>query len=276
MALLNSGKADEQQEMSFFDHLEELRKHLIRSILYIIASGTILFMLKDFVFGKVIFAPKNAEFLSYQGMCWISEKIGLGKSLCMTPIDFRLITTQLGETFIIHLKVSIVGGIILAFPFIFWEFWKFIKPGLLENEIQSTRGVVGVCTFLFLSGILFGYFIISPFAVNFLAGYDISQVEHTVTMSSFVNYMIMFTLPTGLAFELPLVIYYLSKIGIVTPDFMKQYRRHAVVIILILAAVITPPDLVTQLLIGIPLFFLYEISIFISAREQKKREIALR
>ena len=276
MALLNSGKETEEKEMSFFDHLEELRRHLVRAILYIIAAGTVLFMLKDVVFGKIIFAPKNAEFLSYKAMCWFSEKVNAGQNLCMEPVDFNLITTQLGETFIIHLKVSIVGGVIVAFPFVFWEFWKFIKPGLLENEIKSTRGVVGVCSFLFLSGVLFGYFVISPFAVNFLAGYDISQVEHTVTMSSFVNYMIMFTLPTGLAFELPLVIYYLSKIGIMTPEFMRQYRRHSIVIILILAAVITPPDIITQLLIGFPLFFLYEVSIYISAREQKKRELALR
>ncbi len=266
---------EQKDEMSFFDHLDELRKHLLRSIVSIIIAGTILFLMKDFVFDKIIFAVKTPEFPSYRFSCWLSTALGMGDRLCMEPFNFSLITTQLGEAFMLHLKVSVIGGFIVAFPYVFYEFWKFIKPGLLAEEQQSTRGVVFVCSMLFITGVLFGYYIVSPFAVNFLAGYNINQVNNTVTISSFVNYMIMFTLPTGLAFELPLVVYYLAKIGLVTPELMRKYRRHAFVVLLIAAAIITPPDVVTQILIGAPLYLLYEISIYIAGRETKKREAAL-
>jgi len=281
MALIESPKNKEvvvskPKEMSFFDHLDELRKHIIRSIIAMILAGIIIFLNKDYVFDQIIFVAKRPDFAFYRFTCWLSDALALGKTLCMGPVNFELITTQLGEAFILHLKVSLIGGFVVAFPYVFWEFWRFISPGLLPEEQKSTRGVVFVCSFLFMCGILFGYFVVSPFAVNFLAGYSINQVNSTVTISSYVNYMIMFTVPTGLAFEMPLVIYYLAKVGLITADFMRKYRRHAVVVLLITAAIITPPDMITQILIGMPLYILYELSIFIAAREEKKREISLR
>lgn len=246
--------------------------HIIRALLALVGAAVLVYLLGDRFFDAVIFAPKYPDFLSYRAMCWFSDAIGMGERMCMVPVEFKLMTVSMGEAFLTHIKVAFLGGLVVAFPFIFWEFWRFIKPGLHKKEANSTRGVVFVCSFLFAVGVAFGYFVISPFAVNFLAGYQISGVENTVTISSMVNYMIMFTVPTGLAFELPLVVYYLSKLGLVTPEFMRSYRRHAFITILVVAAVITPPDVITQFLIGVPLYILYELSIYISAREARKYE----
>lgn len=248
-----------QKEMSFLEHLEELRWHLVRSVVAVIVFGIICFLAKDFVFGSIILAPKSNSFFTYQFVC------GLSEALCFGPPEFDLITRELGEQFIVHLKVSIVLGIIISFPYIFWEMWRFIKPGLYENEQKAARGVVFICSMLFLMGVLFGYYVIAPFAITFLAGYDVGATS-APTLASYVTYMTMFTVPTGLVFELPIVVFFLSKVGLITPEFMRSYRRHAFVIILILAAIITPPDIITQFLIGLPLFLLYEISIVISKR----------
>jgi len=199
----------------------------------------------------------------------------MGTDLCITPKEFQVIATELGERFIVHIKVSMMFGFVAAFPYVFYQFWSFIAPGLHDKERKAASGVVFVCSFLFITGVLFGYFVISPFAINFLVGYEINDVASTVTLSSYVSYMIMFTIPTGIVFELPVVVYFLAKVGLVTAEFMKSYRRHAFVVILVLAAFITPPDVVTQFLIGIPLYILYEISIVIAKRVQKTQELAM-
>lgn len=263
-----------QKEMTFLEHLEELRWHIIRSLAVIISIGIVLYIFRGWLFDTVIFGPTHPEFISYVLICNLSESIGLGEQMCLTPPDFQKLAIGFAEPFIIAIKTSFMAGFIASFPYVFWEFWRFISPGLYEKERKATRGVVFICSFLFLAGVFFGYFIIAPFAVNFLAGFSIPGVENTPTLSSYINYMIMFTAPAGLIFELPIVVYFLSKIGLVTPALMKQYRRHSIIIILMLAALITPPDVVTQLLIGIPLFFLYELSIFISRwveRDEKKK-----
>lgn len=262
----------EAKEMSFLDHLEELRWHIIRSLIAIVAVGIGMFIAKDFVFGTLIAGPKQPDFLSYRVICSLSNLVGLGNSMCITPVDFPLTTVNFGEEFITHIKVSFIMGFIIAFPYLFWEFWRFISPGLYAKERRAARGVVWVCSLLFMMGVSFGYFIIAPFAVNFLAGYSITGVQTTPTLVSYVNYMVMFTAPAGIVFELPIVVYFLSKVGLITPQFLKKYRRHAIIIILLLSALITPPDVVTQFLIGIPLFILYEISINISKRVVKREE----
>lgn len=252
-------------EMSFLDHLEELRWHILRSLSSVLVFAIIVFLFKDFVFDKIILAPKNADFVTYRFFC------GLTDFTCFTPPHFVIMPKELGEQFFTHLKVSIWLGIIISFPYIFWEIWRFIKPGLYKNEQKATRGVVFICSFLFLTGVLFGYFVISPFAVTFLAGYTISpEVINSPTLSSYVGYMTMFTIPTGIIFELPIVVYFLSRIGLVTPELMKKYRKHSVIFILIFASIITPPDVITQFLIGIPIYFLYEISIHVSRRAYRK------
>ena len=264
--------AGEVKEMSFLEHLEELRWHIIRSLIAIVSMGIILFLFQRWMFDVVIFGPTRDDFFSYKVICQLSNNIGLGDMMCFSPPDFSKIAIGFGEPFIMSIKVSFVMGFILAFPFVLREFWKFVKPGLYDKEKKAARGMVAICSILFLLGVLFGYFIIAPFAVNFLAGYSIPGVQNTPTMSSFINYMIMFTAPAGLIFELPVIVYFLSKVGLVTPEGMKKYRRHSIIGVLLLAALITPPDVVTQFLIGIPLYILYEVSILVSARVQKQEE----
>lgn len=259
-----------EKEMTFLEHLEELRWHIIRSLIAIVSIGIGLFLMQDWVFGTVVFGPTNEDFFSYKVICNLSHAVGLGERMCFAPPIFTKQAIGFGESFIMSIKVSFIMGFILSFPFVFYEFWRFIKPGLYPNERKAARGMVGICSFLFLLGVSFGYFVIAPFAINFLAGYSIPGVENTPTLSSFINYMVMFTAPAGLIFELPVVVYFLSKVGLVTPEGMRKYRRHSIIGILVLAAVITPPDVVTQFLIGIPLFILYEISIAISARVNKQ------
>ena len=258
--------------MTFLEHLEELRWHIIRSLIAIVSLGIVLFLFQGWLFDTVIFGPTKADFFSYRAICSLSNAIGLGDTMCFVPPDFPKIATGFGEPFIMSIKVCFVMGLIIAFPYVLWEFWKFIKPGLYSKERKAARGMVGICSGLFMLGVLFGYYIISPFAVNFLAGYQIPGVQNTPTMSSFINYMIMFTAPAGLIFELPIIVYFLSKVGLVTPEGMKKYRRHSIIGVLMLSAMITPPDVVTQFLIGIPLYILYEVSIVVSARVNQENE----
>ncbi len=258
-------KASEEKEMSFLEHLEELRWHIIRSLISVVVFGTLVFIFKEFVFDKIILAPKNSSFATYRFFC------GLSEITCFYPPEFTITPRELGEEFLMHIKVSIWIGIIISFPYIFFEIWKFVKPGLYPNEKSAARGIVFICTILFMIGVLFGYYVISPFAVSFLAGYTVSsEIISSPTLASYVNYMVMFTIPTGIIFQLPVLVYFLSRIGILTPDFMKKYRRHAIIVILLFAAVITPPDVITQFLIGIPVFILYELSINISRKAVKK------
>lgn len=263
-----SKEQKEHDEMSFLDHLEILRWHILRSIASVLVFAIVFFSLGKVVFDKIILAPKNTDFISYRFFCWIS------KATCLRDPDLTLIRRDLGEEFFVHIKVSIFLGIALAMPYIFWEIWKFIKPGLYENERKHARGFVFVCSSLFTVGILFGYFIIAPFAISFLSNYSVGEgaVSPTATLSSYVGNLTMFTFPAGLLFQLPVIVYFLTKIGLITPKFMAQYRRHSYVVLLILSAVITPPDVISQVLICMPLYGLYEVSIFISKRVQKRNK----
>jgi sec-independent protein translocase protein TatC len=224
-------------------------------------------MAKTFVFDKVILGPTDPSFIPYRFFC------DFGPTLCFYPEGLEIITRDISEQFLSHIKVSIWLGLIVAFPYVFWEFWRFVKPGLLDKERKAARGVVAVCSSLFLIGVAFGYFIISPFAITFLSSYSVSdKIANTTTLSTLVNSMTMFTIPTGIVFELPVVIYFLTKIGLLSSAFLKSYRRHAIVVILILSAIITPPDVITQFLIGIPLYGLYEVGILVARRVEKKQE----
>ena len=253
-----------EKEMSFLDHLEELRWHIIRSIIAIVLIGILVFWQSQLVI-DILFAPRFKTFPTYRFICRNFDVF------CEVP-QFQMIYKDLGERFFTHLKTSIWLGIILGFPYLFWEFWRFIKPGLYEHERKATRGMVGICTLLFFSGVLFGYFIIAPFAISFLAGYQFGTDDSEVssTLSSYVSYMTLITLPTGIVFQLPVVAYFLGKAGIIGSDTMKKFRRHAIVVIFIMAAIITPPDIITQFLIALPLMGLYQIGIIAVKRIEKK------
>lgn len=267
---------DKRGEMSFFDHIIELRSHILRSVLAIAVVGIACFLNKEFVFNTLIFGPKRADFPTYRIICNFSHWVGLGDAMCLTPPKFNIITRELGEVLMQHIYVSFCLGIIGAFPVIFWEFWKFVRPGLHKNEQKAVRGIVAVCTLLFLLGVGFGYYIIAPFSISFLASYTVEGIDVSPSLDSYVTYMTMFTLPMGLVFELPVMAYFFAKIGLVGATFLRSYRRQAFVIILILAAIITPPDVVAQTLVTIPLYGLYELSILVVQRVQRNREKALK
>jgi len=263
----------DEKEMSFLDHLEELRWHLIRSALAILAFSIIAFLAKDFVWNEIIFGPTRSDFWTYRKLCELADLLK-SPLLCLgadIPIDIQ--NRQITGQFTLHIKSSIIVGLILAFPYTFWEIWRFIKPGLRSQEKNASRGAVVVVTFLFLSGISFGYFIVTPLSINFLANYTLSDViQNIIDINSLVGLVSTLALACGIMFQLPVVTYFLSKAGIITPRLMKAYRRHSVVAILIISAVITPPDVISQLLIAFPLLFLYEVSIFISRRIEKRAE----
>lgn len=263
---IGNENAPDEKEMSFLDHLEELRWHLVRSIIAILVIGIATFVMKDWVFTNIILGHMQEDFWTYRVFCGISEAV------CFGPPNLEFDTKAFAEQFLLSIKVSFLLGFALAFPYIFWEIWRFIKPGLYKNEKNAARGIVFYCSLLFILGVLFGYYIIAPFAISFLGDYTLSsEIEITSTsISSYANYIFLFCIPTGLVFQLPIFVYFFSRIGLLTPAFMRTYRKHAVILILLLAAIITPPDVVTQFLIGIPLFILYEISIYISKRTNKK------
>jgi len=265
---------NERGEMSFFDHISELRNHILRSAVAIAVVAVVCFIYKDFIFNTIIFGPRNPDFPTYRILCSASRYFGIGDAMCFTPPQFVLITRQLGEVIMQVMYVSFWLGVIVAFPYIFWEFWRFISPGLHEHERKSVRGVVFVCTFLFLLGVLFGYYIIAPFSINFLAGFTLDGLEVAPTLDSYVTYMTMFTIPTGLIFQMPIAAYFFARMGLIGTAFLREYRRHAIVVILIIAAIITPPDIVSQTLVAIPLLLLYEVSILVVAFVQRQREKA--
>jgi sec-independent protein translocase protein TatC len=270
----NKAGKEEEREMSFVEHLDELRKHIIRSLIAIVSMAIFMFFITDFVFTKVIFYPLDASFPTYQFMCYIGNLLNL-PDMCITPVKASVQTFEMGEAFSLHFKICIYGGLILAFPFVIWELWKFVKPGLYFKEVKAVRGVVFITSSLFLLGVAFGYFVLAPFSINFLVGYKLPMVNETdsfIKAGSFINYMIMFTLPAGIIFELPVFVYYLAKIGLVNDKVMKKYRKHSIVVILIIAAVVTPPDVLSQVLVAVPVYFLYEISIGIAARQSRIRE----
>lgn len=268
-------KGDDQQErdMTFVEHLDELRMHIIRSIIAIGAFAIFIFFTTEFVFKTIIFGPLSKKFPTYRFFCWMGDLLKM-PALCYNPVEPELQTFDMGEAFLLHIKVCLIGGLIAAFPYVLYELWKFVRPGLYKTEVKATRGVVGISSVLFLMGVAFGYFILSPFAINFLVGYQLPMVNEgsaIIKASSFINYMIMFTLPAGIIFELPIIVFYLSRMGIVTPEGMRKYRRHSIIGILLLSAMITPPDVMTQVIVSIPVYILYEFSINISARQAKIR-----
>lgn len=271
-SLKKKGKSLEA-EMSFFDHLEVLRWHLIRSCIAIVIFTGIAFSYYDFIFDKIILGPKSPGFWTYRVMCQLADRFHLGDDYCIKNINFNIINTEMAGQFTLQLNSSLLMGLVIGFPYLLYELWRFVKPGLTDKERTSASGFVSYATLLFILGVLFGYYIIAPLSITFLANYTVSNViQNQITIDSYLSSVATLTLGSGIVFELPILIFILSKIGIMTPAFMRSSRRYSTVIILIIAAVITPtPDVLTMLTVSFPLFILYEISIIISARVEKKR-----
>ena len=256
--------------MSFLDHLEELRWHIIRSVAAILVFSIGAYLVSGFIWDEIIFGPTRTDFWTFRKLCALAEKLN-SPALCIGDFSFEIQNRQITGQFLMDIKSSFVIGLILTFPYAFWEIWRFVKPGLKNHEKRASRGVVFVVSVLFTSGVLFGYFIVTPLSINFLANYKISNIiENNIDITSLLALVATLALACGLMFQLPVVTYILSKAGIITPGLMKTYRRHAIIVILVISAMITPPDLISQLLIEFPLILLYEVSIMVSARIQRK------
>lgn len=276
MALFSRKQGSERAEMSFIDHLEELRQHIIRSAIAILVMALVIFIYRDWVFDNIITGPINPNFISYKMLCDFSHWAHMGDALCMPPVKVDMQTTTFGGQFLSSISMALIGGVIVAFPYIFWEFWRFVKPALKEKELKNTRFIIFWVSFFFFCGAAFGYFLLGPFTFNFLAGFQLGTEGTLVTRPTLTDYLDNLTnliLGCGIAFELPVMAYILTKIGLITPSYLKRMRKYAVVIILIVAAIITPsPDWMSQLIVFIPLFLLYELSIIVSARVSKELE----
>ncbi len=263
----------QDKEMSFLDHLEIFRWHLIRSIIAIVFFAMIAFIFKDIVFDIILLGPKYPTFPTYKALCAVSQYLGLKDAFCITESPFSLMNISMSGQFSTHITSSIFAGFIVAFPYVFWEFWRFISPALHANEIKMAQGIVFFSSILFLLGVFFGYYVLAPLSVNFLGSYQVSSsVANQISLTSFISTVTTVSFATGIVFELPVLTYFLTKIGLLTPDFMRVYRKHAIVVILILAAIITPPDVTSQILVLLPLIVLYEISIKISERVVRHQE----
>jgi sec-independent protein translocase protein TatC len=262
-------EGEQQQEMSFVDHLEELRWHIIRALASILVFATIAFLAKGFVFHDIILAPSRTDFLSYRVMCELGQRIG-SDALCITEMGFTIQSRQMSGQFTMHMLVSLILGLACAFPYAFWEIWRFVKPGLYPQEQQNSRGAVFFVSILFLIGLLFGYYVAAPISINFLAGYQVDpSIINEFDLSSYISTLTTLCLSCAFMFEMPVIVYFLTKAGLLSPETMKLYRRHAIVVILVIAAIITPPDVVSQMLIGVPLILLYEASISVSRSIRK-------
>ncbi|MEI8137466.1 MAG: twin-arginine translocase subunit TatC [Bacteroidota bacterium] len=279
MAFFGSDKTTKTEgtQMSFLQHLEEFRWHLVRSAAVIALFAITAFCLNDFVFDTVIFGPLHQDFISYKVLCSLGHKIGAGDVMCMTIKPAHLQTLSASEQFFNHMWISFLCGIILGFPFVLWEFWKFVRPALKNKEIGPVKIFVVIASVLFLIGIFFGYFLLFPMSYNFLINYQVSSSGIVQTQNTFDDYISLIstmTLVAGIIFEMPILVYFLTRMTLITPQFMRKYRKHAVIIILIAAAVITPsPDVTSQMVVAIPMYFLYELSVFVSAWVIKKHDL---
>ena len=253
-----------EKEMSFLDHLEELRWHIIRSLFAILCSALIFFVFKNFLFDNLIFGPTKPDFFTYDVLCQLSGLFNID-SFCNTNFEFEIQSRTMTGQFSAHIWTSITFGFVLAFPYVLYEFWKFISPGLYKNERKNSKSFLFVSSILFFIGALFGYYVICPLSINFLGTYSISgQVHNDFDLNSYIGLVRSSVLASGFIFELPILIFYLTKIGLVTPNFLKRNRKYALVGVLIIAAIITPPDVASQVIVAIPVVILYQISITIS------------
>ncbi|MBN1769046.1 MAG: twin-arginine translocase subunit TatC [Prolixibacteraceae bacterium] len=265
-------------EMSFMDHLEELRWHIVRAVAGVLIFMIAAFLSRDFIFNEIILKPKSPEFPTNILFANISEWVNRifntdTTALAINSHPLNIVNIDMAGQFMSHVKVSLVAGIIVASPYIFFEIWRFIKPALKQNELRYARGSVFYTSLLFITGVLFGYYLIAPLSIHFLSTYNVSdEIANTIKLNSYIGTLTSVTFASGIIFELPVATLFLSRIGLLTPAFMKKYRKHAYVLLLILSAVITPPDVFSQILVCVPLVVLYEISISISRYELRKQD----
>ncbi len=258
-------------EMSFLDHLEELRWHLIRSTIAVVIIGSVAFIAKDFIFNTILFGPKKMNFPTYQLFCNIATFFGFESAFCADELPFTIQSRLMAGQFSAHIWTSIWAGFIIGFPYVLYELWKFISPGLHANERKYSKGFILIASLLFFLGVLFGYYVVAPLSINFLGTYQVSsEVTNEFDLQSYVATLRASVLACGFIFELPIIVYFLTKVGLVTPEILKKYRKISLVVVLILSAIITPPDVASQIVVAFPILILYQVSIGISRRVLKR------
>ncbi|NQW43414.1 MAG: twin-arginine translocase subunit TatC [Bacteroidetes bacterium] len=261
--------------MSFLDHVDDLRKHLVKSALAILVLSIIAFFYIDNIFDDIILGPLHHDFFTYRKLCEWSHSYYHNDQLCVKDFQITLQNTEMAGQFMMSFKLAFLAGIILSMPYILYQVWKFIQPALNQKETKGSKGFVFYTGFLFGLGILFGYFVLCPISINFFATYTLSPlVKNEINIQSIVSFMSLLVLGTGLIFELPVLMYFLARIGIISSTFLKKYRKYAFVIILIVAAIVTPPDIVSQVILTIPLYMLFEIGVFITKRVENNKKKA--
>jgi sec-independent protein translocase protein TatC len=262
-----------EAQMTFLEHLEELRWHIIRSLIAIAIGATISFVYGTYIFDKVLLGPTQPDFWTFRKICDLSQLIYNTDKICVDQMEFVIKTMKVQEQFFQHMMIAILGGFILALPYILFEIYRFVKPALKSKEKKYSGLAIAAASFLFFVGVLFGYFFLAPISINFLGNYTLSEViQKEFTVTSVVSLISLLTVGSGLMFELPLVIYFLAKIGLVTAETLRSYRKVALVVILVISAIITPPDVASQILLAIPIMLLYEVGIFIAQRVQPRLE----
>lgn len=262
---------EDNNEMSFLDHLEELRWHLVRSIIAVLVIATLAFLFKSFVFDHIIFAPASNDFITNQILHKLGQRVGI--EITLNPGTIHFISRKMAGQFMAHIIVSIIAGIVVTFPYILYEMWSFVAPALYPTEKKYTKKIFFYSSFLFFTGVLFGFYVIAPLSVDFLMYYQTgSMVETEPDIMSYITTVSSAVLASGIMFELPMIIYFLAKMGILTAEFLKKYRKHSFVAILVISAIITPPDVFSQVLVCVPIFILYEISIKIAGRINKQQK----
>lgn len=261
---------DPEVEMSFWDHLDALRGHLFRSAIAIVVMAIVAFINREFIFDQLILAPKDPEFITNRLLCQLGVLTNI-PSLCLGNFDLKIININLSGQFTTHMYISFFTGLIVAAPYVIWEIWRFIKPALYDKERNNSRGAVFSMSLLFMLGVLFSYFLIVPLTLSFFGTYQVSEsVSNQISLTSYISTVVSVTFSLGVVFELPVFVFFLTKVGIITPEFLKRNRKYMLVILLTIAAIITPPDIISQILVTIPLYGLYELSILVSQRISKR------
>lgn len=264
----NTGKS----EMTFVEHLEVLRTHLFRCAIATAIGAIFMAIYNDFVVQRILLGPTRSDFPTYTYLCKLSNYFGFGNKFCMKEIHLEMQSNTITGQFDVYLDVIVIGGFIIAFPYILWQFWKFVKPALNSKELNNSRGVIFWVSLLFFIGIMFGYFVLSPYTINFFANFSLdSKIKNIPTISSYFNTVLPLTLGCGLAFQLPLILFFLAKVGIVSATSLKAFRKYAILIIVVLTGIITPPDMFSQIICSIPLVILYEVGILVCRRVEKKQ-----
>jgi len=272
---LDQGTPDElnEKQMSFFDHVDVLRKHIIRSVIVLLVLVVLSFIYIETLFNNVILGPINPDFFTYRVICKISYMLYDNSRLCLEAINIQLVNLQVQGQFLSAFKISLISGFIIGFPYFMFEFWRFVRPALTKTERKMATGLVTFCSLLFFSGVLFGYYVLSPISINFFVGFSLSdQIANQPTFQNIVGLVSVLAVGTGLLFELPILMYFLARIGLLSSSLLKKYRKIAILVILVLSAIFTPPDMVSQLILAIPIYLLYELGLYLTKSVELKRQ----